>query len=142
MSNTFSAVLTLGKDAVTRQAGNNSVTGFSGACNVGFGDKKQVLWFNCSIWGERGAKLEQYLLKGQQVWVSGELSQREYEGKQYLELNVSQIDLVGKKSDNAAPAQEQAQRPRQQSQHNTQKSNGYAPAPAGDDYPFEDSIPF
>lgn len=140
MSNTFSAVLTLGKDAVTRQAGNNSVTGFSGACNVGYGDKKQVLWFNCSIWGDRGAKLEQYLLKGQQVWVSGELSQREYESKQYMEVNVSQIDLVGKKSDNAAPAQE-PKTPRQQSQHHADKANGHQPQP-DDDYPFEDSIPF
>lgn len=129
MSNTFSAVLRIGKDAVTRQAGKTTVTGFNGACNVGFGDKQQTLWFNCSIFGDRGAKLEQYLIKGGQVWVAGELSQREYDGKQYLELNVSQLDLVGKKSDS----------PAQQTQHHEQKSNGYAP---GADDDFNQEIPF
>jgi single-strand DNA-binding protein len=128
MSNTFSAVLRIGKDAVTRQAGKTTVTGFSGACNVGFGDNQTTLWFNCSIWGDRGAKLEQYLIKGSQVWVSGELSQREYEGKQYLELRVDQLDLVGKKSDSPAP----------QTQHHEQKSNGYVQGV--DD--FDDSIDF
>lgn len=119
MSNNFSAVLRIGKDATTRQAGSTTATGFSGANNVGWGDKQQTLWINCTIFGERGSKSAQYIKKGGQLWVCGELSQREYDGKQYLELNVSQFDYIGNK---------------QQSQHHEQKSNGYAPEP--DELPF------
>ncbi|CAB4132157.1 Ssb Single-stranded DNA-binding protein [uncultured Caudovirales phage] len=122
MSNNFSAVVTLGKDAETRQAGSSTVTSFSGANNIGHGDKKQTLWIKCSVWGDRGSKSAQYLLKGGQVWVSGELSTREYEGKTYFELNVSQFNFVGKKTD-AQPSQVDPQ--------NNQNAGDY-----NDDVPF------
>ena len=125
MSNNFSAVVTLGKDAVTRQAGNSTVTNFSGANNVGYGDKKQTLWLSCSIWGDRGSKSAQYLVKGGQVWVTGELSTRDHEGKTYLELNVSQFDFVGKKADSPAP----------QSAQNASR-------PSTQDAPYNDDIDF
>lgn len=85
----------LGKDAETRQAGNSSVTGFSVAGDTGFGDRKQSHWFNCSLWGKRGEAMQQYLSKGQEVVVIGEYSEREYNGKQYKELNVLDVKLMG-----------------------------------------------
>ena len=85
----------LGKDAETRQAGNSSVTGFSVAGDTGFGDRKQSHWFNCSLWGRRGEAMQQYLNKGQEVVVIGEYSEREYNGKQYKELNVLDVKLMG-----------------------------------------------
>lgn len=103
----------LGKDAELRQAGNSQVCSFSVAGDTGFGDRKQSHWFNCSLWGNQGAALQQYLRKGQQVTVIGEYSEREYEGKQYKELRVNSIELQG-------GGQSQGQ------QNNQQAPNAYA----------------
>ena len=80
------------------------------AVNTGFGDKKQTLWLNAALWGERGAKLVQYLTKGKPVALTGELSSREYTDKNNtprlsIELNVQQVSLIGSKpaADDDAP---------------------------------------
>ena len=51
----------LGKDSVNRPAGNTTVTGFSVAVDVGFGDRKQTIWYSVSMFGKRGDSLQQYL---------------------------------------------------------------------------------
>jgi single-strand DNA-binding protein len=101
----------VGKDAELRDAHGTPVLGFSIAGTAGWGDREQTLWFNCSIWGKRGESLVQYIKKGTRVTVSGELSQREYEGKQYLELRVEHIKLQDTKANGQqAPAAPAAQR--------------------------------
>ena len=88
----------LGKDAEVRQTQSGAVAGFSVATDVGYGDRKQTLWFDCSIWGKRAESgLIQYLTKGQQVAISGELSEREHEGKVYKQIRVDGLDLMGGK---------------------------------------------
>lgn len=105
----------LGKDAETRQAGNSSVTGFSVAGDTGFGDRRQSHWFNCSLWGKRGEAMQQYLRKGQEVVVIGEYSEREYNGKQYKELNVLDVKLMGGQQQNQQQSNpQQRQAPQQQ----------------------------
>lgn len=126
--NVLSLTGNLGRDAEVRQAGSSTVCGFSVAMTAGYGDKKQTVWIDCSIWGKQAeGALPGYLKKGQQVAVSGELSTREHEGKTYLQLRVNTIDLIGKRDD-AAPPQSQQHRPAQ------------APAPAAAD--FDSDIPF
>jgi single-strand DNA-binding protein len=49
------------------------------------------------MWGERGEKVAQYLLKGATVAVSGEAGVREHEGKAYATLNVRELTLLGSK---------------------------------------------
>ena len=90
----------LTKDAELRQAGNSQVCGFSVAADTGFGDKKQTMFFSCSLWGNQGAALAQYLKKGNPVTVIGEMSEREYDGKQYKEIRVNSIKLQGGRNDN------------------------------------------
>lgn len=90
----------LTKDAELRQAGNSQVCGFAVAADTGFGDKKQTMFFSCSLWGNQGAAVAQYLKKGNPVTVIGEMSEREYEGKQYKEIRVNSIKLQGSRSDN------------------------------------------
>lgn len=85
----------IGKDAETRAAGQDTVTSFSVASNRKQKGEDVTTWVRCSIWGKRGAALSQYLTKGGKVAVSGELSTREHDGKTYLELRVSEIDLMG-----------------------------------------------
>lgn len=85
------------RDATTRAAGNDKVTGFSVAVDEGWGDKKRTLYFDCSMWGGRGEKIVGMLTKGTKVSVAGELSTREHEGKTYLTIRVDQLTLMGGK---------------------------------------------
>ena len=86
------------KDAEVRSTqGGDKVTGFSVAVSDGFGDAKRTLYFDCTLWGNRGEKLAPYLTKGSKVCVSGELSTREHNGKTYLTIRAEQVSLMGGK---------------------------------------------
>jgi single-strand DNA-binding protein len=71
------------------------------ANNQGFGDKQKTMFIRCALFGRRAeGQLKDYLVKGQQVFISGELSQSEYKAndgttKTSLELNATILDLVG-----------------------------------------------
>jgi single-strand DNA-binding protein len=75
--------------------------------------------------------LVQYLIKGQQVAVSGELGSREHNGKTYLTLRINNISLVGGKSEGATAAPAKPSQPAQQQ-----------PAQQEPDFDFDDDIPF
>lgn len=122
----------LGKDAALREAGGTDVSNFSVAVKSGYGDREQTIWVDCAFWGKRGAAVNQYLTKGKQVTVSGEMGTREYEGKTYITMRVDHLTLGqrGSDSDNAQPApSEPAAQPAQQ------------PASGSFDN-FDDDIPF
>ena len=106
MSN-FKDLVRIGKDAVIRNAGSKPVAGFSAAFDSGWGDKKQAVWLDCSLWGDRATKLAPFLTKGSQVLVEGDLGTREYEGKTYLTLNVSEVKLTGKPQDKPKASSEE-----------------------------------
>lgn len=96
----FKELCRIGKDAVTRYTqGNKAVTGFSAAFDTGWGDKKQTFWLDVTGWGERYEKTCQYLTKGSQVLLEGDIGTREYEGKTYLTLNLTELKLVGGKQE-------------------------------------------
>ena len=112
----------LGKDAVVRKAGDQSVAGFSIAMKSGYGDKAQTIWVDCSLWGKQAESgLAQYLKKGQFVVLSGEMGTREHEGKTYITLRVASVTLGGK-PEAAQPAQPQQPAPQRQ-----QPPQGYQP---------------
>jgi len=122
MSNVFSFTGTVGRDAEVRATpSGQSVLNVTVANNVGFGDRQQTIWVRVALWGRRAeGSLQNYLKKGQQVFVSGELTQREYQAndgttRTSLELNANVVDLVGgKRSDQgqqAMPAQQNYQQP-------------------------------
>ena len=121
---TFSGYL--GRDAELRQAGGNDVLNFSVGVTVGWGDKKKTLWVGCALWGERGQKLAQYLVKGTPVSVTGDVDIRMYdsqgEKKAELTLNVQRLTMMGGKGGA------------------TGKSNVKAEPAAQDE--FSDEIPF
>ena len=130
MSNVFSFTGTIGRDSELRATpSGQSVLNFTVANNIGFGDRQQVLWIRVALWGKRAeGQLQNYLKKGQSVFISGELTQREYQAndgttKTSLELNANVVDLVGKRNDT------------QQGQSAPQ-----IPEPAGE--PFDSDIPF
>jgi len=144
----------LGKAAETRRTGNNNtVTGFSLAVDeYAGGGEKRTLWIDCSMWGDRGEKLAQYLTKGANVTVTGQVGVRTYEGndgtRAVLTLNVREVTLQGGRQDGdgerQAPQQRQ-QAPRQDGGYG--QGSGYGqqqrPAPQQSAPPVDDDdIPF
>ena len=125
----------LGKDVKVNNVGGSAVANFSVAAKAGYGDKEQTIWVDCALWGKQAeSRLIDYLKKGQQVAVSGEMGTRVYEGKTYITMRVNSITLVGGRND----SQQQAQQPQQQQQAPQQSAPNYASAPDMD----ADSIPF
>jgi len=98
----------LGKDCESRSTtGGDTVTSFTLAVDVGWGDKKSTLWLRCNGWGKRYEAVAPYLTKGQSVGVSGELSNREWtdkegEKKTSLELRLVEVALLGAKQEGKA----------------------------------------
>jgi len=99
----------LGKDCRKGDVGGTSVLNFSVAMKSGFGDKAVTIWVDCALWGKQAeSRLSDYLLKGQQVAVSGEMGTREHDGKTYITMRVNSIDLIGGKSDSQGQQQQQS----------------------------------
>ncbi|MES2533365.1 MAG: single-stranded DNA-binding protein [Pseudomonadota bacterium] len=96
--NSLNIIGRVGKDAATKTVGNNRLaTSWSVAVNVGWGDNKETLWFDCTMWGERGEKVGAHIAKGDQIGVTGSLSTREHDGKTYLKIDVQDVTLIGGK---------------------------------------------
>ncbi|HMQ92494.1 MAG TPA: single-stranded DNA-binding protein [Amaricoccus sp.] len=111
--NVFSTLARVVADAELRTVGSQQVANVRLASDTGFGDRKSTLWINGAVWGARAEKLAPMLVKGGQVFVSGELSQREYQAKDggkglSLELRIAELQFAGSKVDGgqraAAPA--------------------------------------
>lgn len=137
--NVLSATGNLGKDCNTNNVNGTAVCNFAVAMKSGFGDRAQTIWLDCALWGKQAeSKLVDYLVKGQQVAVSGEMGTREHEGKTYMTLRVSQISLVGGKSEGGqAPAQQQS------GKLNQPPVSQQVPQPAANNFDdFDDGIPF
>jgi len=104
MSNIFTAVCTVVRDAEKRFLPSGAaVANVTVANNIGFSDKQKTLFIRVAIWGVKAESgLIPLLVKGQQILISGELSQSEYKAndgstKTSLELACNIIDLVGKR---------------------------------------------
>ena len=107
--NVFSFTGNLGRDCRTGSAGNTAVCNFAVAVKSGYGDNEQTIWIDCALWGQRAeGRLPEFLKKGQQVAVSGELGTREHEGKTYLTCRVNDVSLVGGKPEQQAAPQQQS----------------------------------
>lgn len=88
----------LTRDAETRSLNNgDTVLNFSVAVDDRQGKEKSTIFFDLSLFGKRGEALQQYLVKGQQVTASGDLSKREHDGKTYLTIRVNDVTLQGGK---------------------------------------------
>lgn len=105
MSNNISFVGRLGNDPELKDVGSTQVLEFTVANNTGFGDKKTTNWFRCAYWGARAVSVQQYLSKGKQIFITGELTIRKYDkkdgsGEGYShDINVNAIDFVSSGSD-------------------------------------------
>lgn len=106
--NTFIAMGHLTNDATTRtvkvKGADTLVTDFTVAVNEGFGDTQRTEYIRCSIWRDRGAKLQQYLTKGRSVTVRGAISAQAWidkDGNARAQLTLANpaIELNGKRQE-------------------------------------------
>lgn len=102
----------LGKDSELKTIGSgDSVLSFSVADSQG--RDKPTIWWNCQLWGKRATSLQQYLVKGQAVTVSGNVSEREWTDKdgnkrKAMDVRVSDVALQGGKRESAPAASKAA----------------------------------
>lgn len=107
----------LTKDPETRTTtSGNSVTSFTLAVTLKYGDKENTSFINCVAWGKPGEIIAQYASKGSPLLVSGRLEQRGYEDKDgnkrsVFEVIVDEFNFIGSKSD---PDRQSGDRPLQQ----------------------------
>ena len=129
----------LGRDPEMRYTPNGqSVTTFSVASSRRYttadGERREETeWFNVSAWGRLADVCNQYLTKGQQIYVEGRLRSRTYQGQDgqtrvSLDINLTEMQMLGRRGDN----EEMAGRP-------------YGSGATGDDgtgYDAADDLPF
>lgn len=105
------------------------------------GDQPEVTtWYRCQLWRERGEKLQEFLTKGKQVYVEGNLKLDTYTDKEgntrvSPDVNVDRIELLGTRADasehQASAAAVAAQAPTKQAAKLVAK-----PKITDDDIPF------
>lgn len=131
----------LGSDADLRftKAGTE-VLQFSVATTSGYGERQTTSWARCTLFGKRAESLAPYLLKGQQVAVTGEVKLHEWTGKsgetkQSLEVSVQDVTLIGGKPTSRTESASGAGK----SQPSASGAPGTVQTPGND---FDDDIPF
>jgi len=126
----------LGRDPEMRYTPNGqSVTSFSVASNRKYTtaageQREETEWFNVSAWGRHAELCNQYLTKGQQVYVEGRLHSRTYETRDgqtrfVNEINLTDVQFLSRGSETGGEA------------------SGYAPGPGpgmGDEGPPMDDV--
>jgi single-strand DNA-binding protein len=91
----------LGRDAELKTLNSGKeVVNFAVAVDKRRGDTTETLWIDCSLFGDRAAKLQPYLVKGKSVTVSGDLDHRAYIKKDgsaagTMTLDVQRLTLQG-----------------------------------------------
>lgn len=100
----------VGRDPEVRTTpGGDAVLSWPLAVDTGTRDKPATMWLDCSLWGKRGQALQQYVLKGAKLTVSGRLAQEDYQAKDgstrsKLRLSVDQVELPPRGDSAPAPA--------------------------------------
>ncbi len=140
--NVYSFTGRLGRDSEQRftQSGM-AICSFTVAVDYGYGDNKGTNWVRCSLFGKRAeGGLPQYLKKGTQVAISGELRVREYDDKEgvrrtSVEVSVNTLDLIGGRPDGGYQSGGQQTQP-------AQNNDPFADQPDFNSAPVDDDIPF
>ena len=128
----------LGLDSELKALSNGDpVLSFSVADNQG--REKPTIWWRCSLFGKRAESLQQYLLKGQAVTVTGNITEREYTDKEgnkrkAQEIRVVDIALQG-------GAKPQTEQPAKRPSHDAAKARQLPKASSGFEG-MDDDIPW
>lgn len=129
----------LGKDAEVKDVNGTAVAQFSVAETVGFGDKKSTIWYDCSLWGKQAqSSFIDYLNKGREVVIFGELTTYENNGKTYLKVRIQDVKLTS----GTKEGQSQQQAPQQQGYAQPKQQQSKQPVAGGGTSDLDDDLPF
>jgi single-strand DNA-binding protein len=133
----------LGRDPEMRYTPNGqSVTSFSVASTRRYTtaageQREETEWFNVSAWGRLSETCNQYLTKGQQVYVEGRLSSRTYQTRDgetrfSNDINLTDVQFLGRRGDNMGEG------------GGSNSPYGSSPGMAGGNDPYDDvdDLPF
>lgn len=128
-------------------AGGQAVCKFSLAVNrrKKSGDQwvDEASFFDIVLWGKQGESLNQYLLKGKQVGIEGELRQDRWEqdgqNRSKVEIVANNLQLLGGNSSGGGGGSSGGYSERRGAEEKPARAEG--PAGGGDDG-FTDDIPF
>ena len=104
--NKISIIGYLGRNPEIRYTPNGqAVCNFTIATTKKRGDQETTTWFRVTVWGKQAEVANQYLVKGRQVYLEGELRQEEYTDKegnrrQSLEVTATTLQFLGKAGEN------------------------------------------
>ncbi len=108
----------------------------------------EVSYFDVTVWGRQAETLNNYLVKGKQVAVNGELRQSRWEQdgqkRSRVEVVANNVQLLGDPAGGASrPPQQnrssyQQQAPQQRNSYDNGPKHDYSSGPEG----FDDDIPF
>ena len=82
----------IGKDAELRDTRDSKVLSFSVGVKNGYGRDASSVWYRCSLWGKAAEAFAGGLTKGTKVFITGDLTHDEYEGKPQFNVRVGSID--------------------------------------------------
>lgn len=98
----------IGKDAELRDTRDSKVLSFNVGVKNGYGRDAGSVWYRCSLWGKAAEAFAGGLTKGTKVFITGELTHDEYEGKPQFNVRVGSID-TGPRPQGQADGSSQAQ---------------------------------
>ena len=85
----------------------NPVTSFTVACNTKYGEEETTEWFNVTAWKKLAETCNQYLTKGQQVYVEGRLQTDSWESegitRYKTKIIANTVIFLGKRKANDIP---------------------------------------
>lgn len=82
----------IGKDAELRDTRYSKVLSFNVGVKNGYGRDAGSVWYRCSLWGKAAEAFAGGLTKGTKVFITGDLTHDEYEGKPQFNVRVGSID--------------------------------------------------
>ena len=156
----------LGRDPEMRYSPSGQpMTSFSIASNRRYTtaageQREETEWFNCTAFGRLADVCNQYLTRGQQVYVEGRLRSRQYDRRDgtpgfSLDVNVTEMQMLGRRGDQMDDGGYGGQqdrgyggRPdgiyddRRGGGYDDRRSGGYAPDNSPDPMTDVDDLPF
>ena len=117
----------VGKDAELRTVRDSQVLSFNVGVKNGFGKDAGSVWYRCSLWGKAAESFSGSIKKGTKVFITGDLTHDEYEGKPQYNVRVGSIDTAPRSE--AVSSNTQSNAP-SQNQHTSYDDD------------LEDSVPF
>jgi single-strand DNA-binding protein len=103
----------VGKDAELRDTRDSKVLSFNVGVKNGFGKDAGSVWYRCSLWGKAAESFSGSIKKGTKVFITGDLTHDEYEGKPQFNVRVGSIDTAPRSeagssnTQSSAPSQNQ-----------------------------------